>query len=274
LLDWWNSLPLMKQFFIFIAVPSTVILLIQTVMTMIGLGDSHDADSSGYGGTDSDSVDFDDASGIHDGIGLHDGSGAGNGADFHDGMNMNHDLSSHDAASAMDHDSSHHTSWDGFRFFTVRGIVAFFSIFGWTGSALVGSSNPVLTFIIAFMAGFTAMTLISLLFYAILRLQSKGNLDYRYSVGTQGDVYIPIPSQRSGMGKVNVIFQERLVEADAVTDEEEKLVTGARIRVVGLLGNNVLLVSKEWKPEKQDEAHSDQQNEAKKDLHNQTLQLP
>jgi hypothetical protein len=43
-----------------------------------------------------------------------------------------------------------------------------------------------------------------------------------------------------------ITLQERLIEVDAITDETERLATGTRIRVVGLDGNNVLLVSKEW----------------------------
>ena len=67
-----------------------------------------------------------------------------------------------------------------------------------------------------------------------------------YSIGLQGEVYLPVPPERSGTGKVSITLQDRLVEADAITDETEKLPTGSRIRVVGLEGNNVLLVSKEW----------------------------
>lgn len=251
-------------------------------MTMIGLGDSHDSSGGGIDGGDAHDAnfggahgtdlggahgaDFGDASGLQDGIDIHDGFSA------HDGLNAQSGLDAHDVQDT--HDFHPDSNTDGFKFFTIRGIVAFFSIFGWTGSAMVGSANPIMTFVVAFLAGLAAMTLVGLAFYAILQLQSKGNLDYRYSIGTQGEVYIPIPKQRSGMGKVNVVFQERLVEADAVTDEEEKMETGTRIRVVGLLGNNVLLISKDWEGYKQNELHNDSHNENSDKPHDETLQLP
>jgi hypothetical protein len=208
MMSWWVAQPLMKQFFLMVAVPSTVILLIQSVMTVAGIGDSHDTD---MGDTGPDAP-----------------HGAG------------HDIGHEGDAGHVGH------GFDGFRFFTVRGIIAFLSVFGWLGAAMTDALMPVAVFAIAFMGGLVAMTLIGLGFWAIVRLQARGNLDYRYSIGLQGEVYLAIPPARSGMGKVMVTLQERLVEVDAITDEKERLPTGSRIRVVGLDGNNVLLVSKEW----------------------------
>ncbi len=201
MMDWWQTLPLMKQFFFTIAVPATVILLIQSVMSIMGLG-----------------------------------SDGGEGEGPMDGMSG--DLDEDALEEAID--------GSGFRFFTIRGIVAFVSVFGWTGAAVTGSATPVLVFLTATGAGLSAMLLVALAFWGILQLQGKGNLDYRYSIGLQGEVYLPVPPERGGTGKVNVTIQERLVEVDAMTDEPERLPTGSRVRVVGLLGNNVLLVSKEW----------------------------
>ncbi len=232
-MTWWAAQPLMKQFFLFMAVPSTVILLIQSVMTFVGLGGGQDADAGGMD-TDSDGVDM-DTGGMDSDAGM-DAPDAGF-ADVHDAL---HAAGHHGDAGHVGH------GMDGFRFFTVRGIIAFLSVFGWLGAAMTGSLVPLAVFFIAFAGGLLAMTLIGLAFWAIIRLQSKGNLDYRYSIGLQGEVYLPIPPNRSGMGKVLVTLQERLVEVDAITDEQDRLSTGTRIRVVALDGNNVLLVSKEW----------------------------
>ena len=43
--DWWNSLELATQIFYCIAIPSTLILLVQTVLTFMGIGDGVDADA-------------------------------------------------------------------------------------------------------------------------------------------------------------------------------------------------------------------------------------
>ncbi len=44
MIDWWNELSVMHQIFYMLAIPSTVILIIQTVLLMFGFGDAHEAD--------------------------------------------------------------------------------------------------------------------------------------------------------------------------------------------------------------------------------------
>lgn len=44
MLNWWNSLLLIQQIFALIAIPSSLILLIQTVMLLFGFGDEGDGD--------------------------------------------------------------------------------------------------------------------------------------------------------------------------------------------------------------------------------------
>lgn len=61
MIDWWNSLELTQQIFACIAVPSTLILLIQTVLLLIGLGGGGDGDADGDldGDLDGDADDID-----------------------------------------------------------------------------------------------------------------------------------------------------------------------------------------------------------------------
>ncbi len=201
--EWWNALSALQHMFLFAAVPFTVILVIQVILTIIGLGHDSDMDT----GADSDA-----------------------GIDAHADMDAHADGHGDDVSAA------------GFRFFTVRGLVAFFCIFGWTGYAISGSSlGTVLEIIISAAAGLLAMLLIGLMFYAMKRMQASGNLQYANAMGLNADVYLPIPPLRSGKGKVMVAFQERLVEAEAITDEELKIPTGTTVRVVGFTGNTLIV---------------------------------
>lgn len=61
MLNWWSELPVVEQVFYMIAVPSTIILLIQTILLMFGMGHGGDADG-----------DYGDMSGGHDGDVGHD----------------------------------------------------------------------------------------------------------------------------------------------------------------------------------------------------------
>lgn len=212
MIEWWEALSTLQQIFYYVAIPFTIVLLIQAVMTIIGLG-GNDADADADGDADFDA----------------DGD-----ADFEAEI---------DAEADFDTDIDEpNAGIAGFRFFTVRGIVAFFCIFGWTGVSLTGTNltTPVII-ILSVVAGLAAMFVIGLMFYAVRRLQSSGNIKYRNAVGKMAEVYIPIPALRIGKGKVMVTMQERLVEAQAVTDEESKIGTGETVKVVGSIGNTLIV---------------------------------
>lgn len=211
--EWWESLSTLQQVFYYVAVPFTIILIIQAIMTIFGLGgDDTDAD-----------VD------------------AGVDGDFDADVDTEGDADFDQTQSEIAPDEPN-AGIAGFRFFTVRGIVAFFCIFGWTGIALYETSlsAPLIT-LIAVVAGFIAMFVIGLMFFAVRRLQSSGNIKYNNAVGKTAEVYIPIPALRSGRGKVMVVVQERLVEAEALTDEEKKILTGQTVKVVGNIGNTLIV---------------------------------
>ena len=217
--QWWESLSVLQHVFLYAAIPFTVILVIQTVLMLLGLS-GHDSDADGDADTDAD-------------IDAHFDSADAGGLDAHDA----HSLDAHDTG---EHGGDHGVG--GFRFFTIRGIVAFFCIFGWTGYALGDASmHAALTIAIAAASGLAAMLLIGLLFYVARRMQSSGNLNYANAVGQSAQVYLPIPAQRGGRGKVMVQFQERLVEAEAVTDNSERIKTGETVTVTGAVGSTLIV---------------------------------
>jgi len=209
---WWQALSAFERVFFSIAFPASAILLIQTILTLIGLG--HD------GGVDSMGADTDAGVDIH--MGDHDA-----------GHDIGHDVS-HDGSADMGAD---------FRFFSIRGLVAFFTLFGWVGALLgAGPMNKVLAVMIAIVSGLAAMFLIALIFYGVSRLQSSGNIHYANAVGRTGEVYLTIPAARKGTGKVQIVIQERLIEVNAVTDRKKPIPTGTNVKVTGILGEHVLLV--------------------------------
>lgn len=205
--DWWLQLSVLQKFFYLVAVPSTVILILQSILTIIGIGSGGDGDMDIDTDTDTDiGIDLD-----HDGI-----------DDF---QNL---------AGAAD-----------FRFVTVRGIIAFLTMFGWVGAALTSTSLPVLLIIfLSTLAGLISMMIIALLFYGISKLQSSGNINYKYAIGKEAKVYIPIPSGRNGYGKVQLVLQERLIEAEAVTDSPDMIKTGETVRITDIFNTSTLVVER------------------------------
>ena len=132
---------------------------------------------------------------------------------------------------------------DSARILTIRGIVAFFALGGWAGLAALTAGIPALWSIqIALLSGAAAMLLASVVIRFALRMQSSGNIDLRNAVSHTADVYIAIPPSRSNTGKVTMIVQERFVELEAMTDNTESILPKTKVEVIGLVGNNCLLV--------------------------------
>ena len=52
MIDWWNALSTIQQVFYIIAIPSTIILVLQVVLLLFGVGGNHDADASADGGAE------------------------------------------------------------------------------------------------------------------------------------------------------------------------------------------------------------------------------
>lgn len=199
--QWWNLLDAASQVFYCIAIPATLVLVIQTVMLFIGLGEA-----------------FDGADGADD-IGE---LGADSSADAHD-------LS----------------DFDGLRVFTVRGIVAFFVVFGWVGIAMRSSDVSLgITVSVALAAGFAVMVGIAYLLRAVMKLRGDGNIDNKNAVGVPCKVHLTVPGERSGQGKVHLMLQGSYVERDAVTDQSEAIVTGSEAVVVGVSGQTTLVIEK------------------------------
>ena len=214
--SWWSSLELMGQIFVLAAIPMTIVMVLQAILMLIGVG------SMGAGETD--------------GGGVGEASGGGSSTDF--GSD-----SSYEAMVEANATGVHGVHHDAVKFFTVRGIVAFFALGGWAGLAVLSLGwPPILAIPIALLTGVAAMSLASAMIRLLLRMQQSGNLDYRNAINLEADVYIAIPPARTGFGKVTMTFQERFVEVDAVTDSETAIKVGSKVRVAALEGSSRVVV--------------------------------
>lgn len=224
LFEWWNALTLTSQIFYCIAIPTTLVLIIQTVLMFFGFenGDA-DADIDFDADLDTD-VDFD----------------AGADAEIPDTYvddGVFGDDSVFDGADAA--------GLESLRIFTVRGIIAFLVIFGWVGVVMTAANiNLIATLLVATACGFVMMVIIAYLFRAVMRLRSNGAADNRNALGLAGKVYLTVPPSRTGEGKVNIMLQGSYVERNAVTDETEPIPTGSEIIVVGVSGQTSLVVKR------------------------------
>lgn len=130
----------------------------------------------------------------------------------------------------------------GLKVLTLRGALVFLAIGSWTAFLLVSSIGNWWGLLIGIVIGVGAAFVQALAFRATLRLESAGNIDYSNAIDKTGTVYLRIPKQKTGKGKVSIIIQDRLTEVDAVTDEIEDIMPNATIIVIGLLDSSTVIV--------------------------------
>lgn len=188
MITWWTSLSTAMQVLWAITLSASLIFVIQTVMTFLGLGD-HDAD-----------FDLDTSDGSFD-------------AD--PSMNL----------------------------LTFRNLVNFCMGFGWTAVLMHEKiQSDALLIIVSVIVGILLVTVVMWIFKWLSGMQQTGNIDvHKSAVGCEGKVYLTIPGERKGEGKVQITINNAVREYDAVTDGET-IPTGKAIKVTEVINDYTLLV--------------------------------
>ena len=75
------------------------------------------------------------------------------------------------------------------------------------------------------------------------RLEHDGAFKIKDCVGQVADVYLRVPAQRAGEGKIQYSFQGSVQELPAITDGEQ-IPSGSKVRVIEILGDHTVLVEK------------------------------
>ena len=123
---------------------------------------------------------------------------------------------------------------DGLSFLSIRTLASFLTFFGLVGWGGTNSGWPTwVTILVAFAAGASVMIFVAWVLRFFHKMASTGNLDPKTAVGSTARVYLKIPGERSGKGKVTVQVQGRSLEFEAVTAGPE-LPTGAACKIVAM----------------------------------------
>ncbi len=194
MIEWWNTLSVVMKILWGITLASSLIFIIQSIMTFLGADTDLDFD------TDAGGVDIDGGSEPGTGLGL----------------------------------------------LTFRNLVNFLLGFGWTAILLREQISSVpLLLVVAVLVGAGLVAVVMMMFKWLSGMQQSGNIDvHRQAVGCTGTVYLTVPANREGTGKVQININSSVREFDAVTDGT-KLPTGVQIRVVEVISDSTLLVEEQ-----------------------------
>lgn len=196
----------METIFFLCAVAGGTVFVLQFVMTVIGFG----ADEIDFGGDLPDDLPDDVPDDIPDDI--------------------------------SDVSDVHGSTWlfGALSFRTVVAALLFFGLAG-MGSRAAGLSLP-LQLLISIGAGAIALYSVHYLMQALYSLRSDGTVRIERAVGQRGTVYIPIPASHTGMGKIQIRTQGRIMEYAATTAAPERLKAGTTVEVLSVLSPMTLEV--------------------------------
>ncbi|WP_343210362.1 NfeD family protein [Anaerolentibacter hominis] len=207
---WWDSLDMLLRVLYCIAIPATLLLIIQTVLILFGLGDGGEG------------VETSDTSGL----------------DLDTDVDLDADFDVDADPDAFSSEGSNPGDFATLKLFTFQGFVALFSVFGWTSIAMVKNGiNTGMSLISGLVLGFLFMYIIAKLFQVFSRLTSNGTVNTKNALGLSGTVYLRIPGKGGGHGKVNLNIQGQFMEFDAITESSEPIPTGEAIRVTDIRGD-------------------------------------
>lgn len=156
------------------------------------------------------------------------------------------DGADHDAIGDAD-DYTLHDEGVGYQFFTIKNMIAFFTMFGWVGiAAYNGGIGKGLSLLLALIAGVLMVFLMVLLLKNVGKLKHSGTMQIKNALNQFGNVYLFIPAKRKGRGKIHVTVQGSLHELDAITDDATDIATGSMVKVTGYIEESTLLVTADF----------------------------
>lgn len=141
----------------------------------------------------------------------------------------------------LNHDAHAHLG-EGFDLVSVRSLAAGLAFFGIAGAGAATTGWPsILALGAALVAGFIATVIVAYLMRAMRRLEVDGSERIESALGQTATVYLRIPGNRAGAGKVLVPVQGRTVEYQAVTPGTE-LPSGSVVVVRDIVGPDMVEV--------------------------------
>lgn len=185
--DFFNNLDPLLATFWYVAIPTSLIFLIQTIMTFIG-------------------------------------------ADASEGLEA-------------DFDGNLEGVEAPFQLFSLRNLINFLLGFSWTGiSFYTVVPNKFFLLGLALLVGFAFVYLFFIIIKQVRKLAEDNSFKIEDTLNKTAEVYLPIPGQKSGKGKVMISVKGAFHELDAMT-AEDRIASNAIVRVVAI-DSNILIVTK------------------------------
>lgn len=186
-MEFFNQLEPSLRTLWFIAIPVSLIFLVQTIMTFLG-GDA----------TDGVEADFD--------------------------SNLEGDMP--------------------FQLFSFRNLINFLLGFSWSGITFFHQISSIsILLLVSFLIGLAFTAVFVFILFQVNKLAENNSFEFKETEGKIAEVYLKIPANKSGKGKVLISVKGSTHELEAYT-ENEAIETGSMVTVIKAEASGILLVKK------------------------------
>ncbi len=215
---WWEGLTLVQQILYCIAIPSTLILVLQMILSVIG--------GQADGGVDISDTSGLDMPGEMDADVLFDADASGDIGDAGD----------------LVHDGGNPADFGTLKFLTLQTIITFLTVFSWVSIVCVSAGMQTLPgVLIGAACGFVMMFIVAKLVQLSAKLAENGTLNLKNAIGETASVYLTVPANGGGEGKVTMQVQGRFGEFDAITEDDAPIETGTQVQVTDVRGDALVV---------------------------------
>jgi len=123
----------------------------------------------------------------------------------------------------------------------IKGVLTFVSVASWVMKILlVTNSHPGMAIAVGIISGLLAFLLLNYLFKILLQNEENVNWEMNDALLSTGEVYLRIP-KGSGSGIVNANVRGAVRELKAKTKENIEIPTGAKVTIIGVEGDFVIV---------------------------------
>ena len=150
----------------------------------------------------------------------------------------------------MDSSDGVHADFDGnmdieapFQLFSLRNLINFLLGYGWAGVCFYEKIESTLW--LSFAAIGTGLVFVILFFFLmsqVKRLARDNSFRIEETFGRIADVYLSIPAEKKGKGKIQISVRGAYHEIEAMT-AGDRIPTGAKVKVETIIDSQTVLVS-------------------------------
>jgi hypothetical protein len=119
--------------------------------------------------------------------------------------------------------------------FNLQGLTAGAAVLGLSGLAANAAKLSAFASLgIALVAGFMMIIAIAAVFELIASMEHDATVNIHDAVGQLATVYLGIPANRQGVGKITLTLQQQSLEFAAATEQDKPLAAGQKVIVVAV----------------------------------------